>query len=91
MSLTLTERARLGGLRRCELYGNPGTAEGRSKGGRRGCEFFRLHPEIARLRGFVTRKETKNPPRSGELANFIGIMLGDGGIRQISTYRIIQL
>ncbi len=81
MSLTLAERARLGGLRRCQLYGNPGTPEGRSKGGKRSCEFFRLHPALARERSFEVLKEIKKPPRSVDLAAFIGIMLGDGGIR----------
>jgi len=81
MSLTLSERARLGGLRRHQLYGNPGTPEGRSKGGRHTCEFFRLHPHKARERGFGSLKEIKSPPQSAELAKLIGIMLGDGGIR----------
>ncbi|MDP3042371.1 MAG: LAGLIDADG family homing endonuclease [Candidatus Omnitrophota bacterium] len=80
------KKSRLGGLRRVEMYGNPGTPEGRSKGGRRACEFFRLHPDLARQRGFVTLKEIKIPPRSVELAKFIGIMLGDGGIR--SKYQL---
>ena len=80
------KKSRLGGLRCIEMYGNPGTSEGRSKGGRRACEFFRLHPDLARQRGFVTLKEIKIPPRSVELAKFIGIMLGDGGIR--SKYQL---
>lgn len=80
------EKSRLGGLKCIQLYGNPGTAEGRSKGGSRTCEFFRLHPVIARKQGFVTLKKTKIPPRSAELAKFIGIMLGDGSIR--SKYQL---
>ncbi|MHB8155079.1 MAG: LAGLIDADG family homing endonuclease [Candidatus Omnitrophota bacterium] len=80
------KKSRLGGLRRFEMYGNPGTSEGRSKGGRRVCEFFRSHPDIARRRGFVTLKKIKSPPRSVELAKFIGIMLGDGSIR--SKYQL---
>ena len=84
----LVNKARLGGLRRVELYGNPGTPEGRSKGGRRVCEFFRLHPDLARQEGFVTLKKIKKPPRSVELAKFIGIMLGDGGIRSKYQFTI---
>ncbi|MDP2831219.1 MAG: hypothetical protein Q8O02_03120, partial [Candidatus Omnitrophota bacterium] len=80
------KKSRLGGLKRIEMYGNPGTSEGRSKGGRRTCEFFRLHPNLARQRSFSTLKEIKRPPRSVELAKFIGIMLGDGGIR--SKYQL---
>lgn len=82
----LSNAGRLGAKASLRLYGNPGTPEGRSKGGRSTCEFFRLHPEIARQRGFGTLKEIKRPPRSAELANFIGIMLGDGSIR--SKYQL---
>lgn len=81
LGLSYAQRGRLGALKRYELHGNPGTPEGRSKGGRRTCEFFRLHPGLARQRGFATLKEVKRPPRSVELAKFIGIMLGDGSIR----------
>ncbi len=62
------------------LYGNPGTAEGRSKGGLKAGEFFRNNPELAKARGFVVRKEIKYPERTKELAELIGIMLGDGGL-----------
>ena len=86
LGLSYVQRGRLGALRRYELYGNPGTPEGRSKGGRRTCEFFRLHPDLARQRSFGTLKEIKRPPRSAELAKFIGIMLGDGSIR--SKYQL---
>ena len=81
LGLSYVQRGRLGALRRYELYGNPGTPKGRSKGGRRAGEFFRLHPEIARERGFSTLKDIKIPPRGVDLSAFIGIMLGDGGIR----------
>jgi len=84
--LSYGQRGRLGALRRYELYGNLGTPEGRSKGGRRTCEFFRLHPELARKRGFETLKKINKPARSAELAAFIGIMLGDGGFR--SKYQL---
>ncbi|MCX5696819.1 MAG: hypothetical protein NTU54_02405 [Candidatus Omnitrophica bacterium] len=86
MVISRAARSRLGGLRRVELYGNPGTPEGRSKGGKRTCDFFRLHPDLARERNFVTLKEIKKPSRSVELAKLIGIMLGDGGIR--SKYQL---
>lgn len=86
LKLSYVQRGRLGALRRYELYGNPGTPEGRSRGGRRTCDFFRLHPDIAQRKGFCTLKEIKRPPRSAELAKFIGIMLGDGSIR--SKYQL---
>lgn len=81
IGLSYSQRGRLGALQHNKLYGNPGTPDGRSKGGRRTCEFFQQHEEIARQRDFNIRKETKLSPRSVELARFIGIMLGDGGIR----------
>lgn len=79
--LSYSQRGRLGALRRYELYGNPGTPEGRSKGGRHACQFFRLHPEIAGQSSFNALKPIQVPHRSVALAGFIGIMLGDGGIR----------
>jgi intein/homing endonuclease len=86
--LSYSQRAHLGAVRRYELYGNPGTPEGRSKGGRRACEFFRSHPKVARQRGFSTLKGINRPPRSAELAKFIGIMLGDGGISSKYQLRV---
>lgn len=73
-------KSRLGGLRRIALYGNPGTAEGRSKGGRRTISLFHSDPVFARKSGFVIRKEIRYPKRSVKLAELIGIMLGDGGL-----------
>lgn len=72
--------ARLGSLRRIELYGNPGTAEGRSKGGKRTVSLFRKNTLLAKKRGFIIRKEIIYPKHSLALAEFIGIMLGDGGL-----------
>ncbi|MFH1406654.1 MAG: hypothetical protein ABIH01_01420 [Candidatus Omnitrophota bacterium] len=71
-------KSRLGGLKRIELYGNPGTPEGRSKGGKKSTALFQLNPQLAKATGFIIRKEIKYPERSSELAEFIGIMLGDG-------------
>ena len=72
--------SKLGGKRHSELYGSPGTIEGRRRGGLRSQEKFRLDPEYAKRIGVVVRKEIKYPEKSYELAEFIGIMLGDGGI-----------
>jgi len=71
--------ARLGGLRCIELHGNPGTPEGRSRGGRKTTSLFSQNPALAKSLGFVTRKEIKYPPKSEELAELIGIILGDAG------------
>lgn len=80
MTMNFLEKARLGGLRRIELYGNPGTAEGRSRGGKKTASLFRNNPSLAKKKGFMLRKEIKYPEKSLSLAEFIGIMLGDGGL-----------
>lgn len=74
------EKAKLGGLKRIELYGNPGTFEGRSKGGKKTVELFRKDPGLAKRSGFIIRKEIKYPTRCTELAELIGVILGDGSL-----------
>lgn len=70
------------GLLNMKRYGNPGTPEGRRKGGLRSQELRMLYPErypkVSR-RLFI-RKEIKIPAYSDLLAEFVGIILGDGGI-----------
>lgn len=74
------KKSRLGGLRCIQLHGNPGTREGRRKGGKRSIELFHQNPDFARKAGFIIRKEIKYPLRCAELAELIGIILGDGGM-----------
>ena len=45
-----SRRGHIGGHRRNELYGNPGTSQGRTKGGRRCAE---LHPDLAKRWGHM--------------------------------------
>lgn len=71
---------RKGALKRYEKYGNPGTQEGRRKGGLVSQRIFRLDPQYAKRSGVIIRKKIKRPPESGLLAEFVGILLGDGGI-----------
>ncbi len=73
-------KSRLGGLRRVQLHVNPGTLEGRAKAGKRTTSLFRDNPNLARKFGFIIRKEIKNPGRCVELAELIGVILGDGGL-----------
>jgi len=68
-----------GAKKRYELYGNPGTAEGRRKGGQKSVENRERFPERYGD-GFVIRKQLLIPEKSPLLAEFIGIMLGDGSI-----------
>jgi len=74
------KKSRLGGLRRIELYGNPGTSEGRSRGGKKTIRLFHRDKNTARKAGFIIRKEIKYPIRCAELAELIGVILGDGGL-----------
>ncbi len=73
---------RKGGLARAVLYGNPGTPEGRRKGG--------LHSILTHAKqksGFKTLKQITIPKHSARLAELIGIFMGDGhvGLYQASV------
>jgi len=72
--------ARKGALSRYKIYGNPGTPEGRRRGGLAAQEKFHADPAYAKRIGIVIRKDIKKPARSELLAEFMGIMLGDGGM-----------
>lgn len=65
---------RKGAIARNKKYGNPGTLEGRRKGGRRSLVTHRN-----RGVGFRLRKSFPKITESAKLAEFLGIMLGDGG------------
>src|SRR3989344_3154088 len=71
----LRKIGRKGGLSRMRLYGNPGTKLGRSLGGQKSLQTHRLNGASP----FVVRK-ILIPSFSSDLAEFIGIVLGDGGI-----------
>ena len=68
LSYIKTKCARKGGLRRIQLYGNPGTSTGRSLGGKRSVK--------------KSHEKKYNLTESKELSEFIGIMLGDGHINK---------
>lgn len=70
--------ARKGALRRLEIYGPPGTMEGRKKGGRNSQIKRKLYPEL--YPNCILRKNFSFPQKSNELAELVGIILGDGGI-----------
>ncbi len=82
------EAGRIGARARYALYGNPGTLEGRHRGGQRSQQLFCTDPTRARPNGFVIRKAIERPPYSAKLAEFVGIMLGDGylGDYQVMLY-----
>ncbi len=71
----LASIARKGGKRRIELYGNPGTAEGRKRGGERS-----IATHSKRKTAFRTLRKIKFPQPSVALAELLGIFYGDGHI-----------
>lgn len=64
-----------GGIEAVKKYGGPGTPEGRSKGGKRGMQVLRERGLVPLAKPFFAPQEY-----SSELAEFIGILLGDGHI-----------
>lgn len=70
-----------GAIIQMRRYGNPGTPEGRRRGGLRA---------IARMRAagdtrFVNRIAIRRPPHSPALAEFVGAVLGDGGVTRFQV------
>jgi hypothetical protein len=78
--MTKSEAGRIGGLARQQMYGDVGTPEGRSKGGRNSLE---THRKLET--GFKLLRSIRLPRRSSRLAEFIGIMMGDGHIGKYQT------
>lgn len=74
--------APIGAKRRYEIYGNPGTVEGRKKGGINSQMKFRKNPDYAKNLGIKIKKIIHKPKDSSDLAEFIGILLGDGGLTE---------
>lgn len=80
---SVEKAAKAGGKAHAELYGSPGTIEGRRKGGLHSQALRKAYPE--RYRHAVQRKKIITPQLSPVLAEFVGIILGDGGITQYQT------
>jgi len=77
---SVKKASKLGGRRYVELYGPPGTIKSRRKGGLNSQKKLRSDPDLIKQRALISRKKIKIPKKSSDLAEFIGIMLGDGGI-----------
>lgn len=69
----IKEAARKGGHARTRLYGNLGTPEGRKKGG-----LASLVTHARGNTGFKILRQIVEPNESDNLAEFMGILLGDG-------------
>lgn len=82
---SIEKAAHMGGEALAKKHGGPGTPEGRKKGGMNSQIKRKLHPEL--YQQCSIRKKIKQPRNSAELAELVGIILGDGGIN--SDYQII--
>ena len=71
---TKQEAGRIGGVERFKRHGSPATEEGRRKGGIKALANFRRNGIVPRVKIY------KQPVFSQELAEYVGIMLGDGGL-----------
>lgn len=69
------QASRNGGIAMIRKYGDPGTPEGRRKGGKHAFEILRLRGIIPRMKPFIEPQK-----KSIELAEFVGVLLGDGHI-----------
>ncbi len=68
---------KIGAEKRYKLYGNPGTTEGRRKGGLNSVKKHKKNKT-----GFHVLKRIKIPRKSKKLAELIGVLLGDGSLSQ---------
>lgn len=75
-----SDAARKGGLARVQKYGNPGTNEGRKKGG---IASMQTHNKFAS--GFHAAKPIFKPKQSKDLAEMLGILVGDGHLSDYQT------
>lgn len=78
--MTRSEIGHLGALARIHRHGNPATPEGRRKGG---LNSIKTHKRIGG--NFIVAKEHKKPKESARLAEFIGVLIGDG---HLAKYQI---
>ena len=81
----LAQAGSLGGKARYRMYGSVSTLENRRRGGAISQERRRANPEKYRLLGCNVRKIFHKPAYSAELAEAIGIILGDGCL---SNYQV---
>jgi intein/homing endonuclease len=73
-----SKAGQISGEANMKKYGNPGTPEGRRKGGQRAQDLRRKYPERYPLVG--KRKTIRISGQSPLLAEFVGIMIGDGNV-----------
>ncbi len=78
----IPKAAKMGGRKRYELHGDFATAEGRKRGG-----LGAVISNQLRNNNFLSRKTIKHPVYSERLAEFMGIMAGDG---HLARYQVLM-
>jgi hypothetical protein len=78
--------ASLGALKRNRIYGNPGTPEGRSRGGHATWRKYRFNPQRFEGTRFIGPKDIDYPSKSPSFSEVVGIILGDGSI---TDYQVV--
>ena len=76
---------RKGGIARIEKQGNPGTEKGRSKGGKNAILRIRELKKSGGAVGFKVEKKLAPIRKSSRLAEFIGVLFGDGHVGHYQT------
>ncbi|MBI5078240.1 MAG: hypothetical protein HZB11_02685 [Candidatus Yonathbacteria bacterium] len=74
-----------GGFARIKKFGNPGTREGRSKGGRNAMRKIREIQKSGGAVGFVVAKKLEPIRKSVLTAEFVGVLFGDGHVGRYQT------
>ena len=76
---------KIGGAARVKKLGNPGTKEGRSKGGRNAILRIKERQKIGGSLGFKVAKKLVPIRRGVWLAEFVGVLFGDGHVGKYQT------
>lgn len=80
-----SEIGRKGGLARIKKLGNPGTESGRSKGGRNAVLRIKELQKSGYATGFGLAKKIGQIKKNATLAEFIGVLFGDGHVGKYQT------
>ena len=83
---SISKAGKIGAVARYKIYGNPGTKDGRSKGGKKSCRIQQEALKKGVVTGFVVRKNVLLPAHSEDLAEAVGIILGDGHISRFQVF-----
>lgn len=80
-----SEIGQKGGIARIRKLGNPGTEEGRSKGGRNAVLRIKKLQKTGYATGFNVAKKLEPIRKNGVLAEFVGVLFGDGHVGKYQT------